>query len=184
MNNSTEGVTLYAGFLFDLLRQFKGSKDTFARDLFMMAEDLDPKKPTTLVPIQLYNDMCQWIEDSLSTANLRSAGVEIGLRVYDQMVQGGDLGDNPQPLDMMRELKRVAGFMIQDPLDRQWEILEVHDASLLMRRTQTYNCILQEGLLHSLVKRTGVMLTNVEHVSCTRRGDEFCEYRIGWMPKS
>ena len=99
------------------------------------------------------------------------------------MVKGGKLGSTPTPLDILNELKRVASFMIHDPLDRQWEIREVDERAIVIRRTQTYNCILQEGLLQSLVERTGVILVSASHIACTRRGAEFCDYKITWMPK-
>ena len=180
MNNSTEGVTLYAGFIFALLSCYERSRTTFAEGLFEMAEGLDPDQPTALAPMQLYNDMCLWIEENLGAANLRRAGAAIGDKAYGQMLEDGGVGSNPSPLDMLTELKRVASVMIQDPLDRQWELLEVQDDFIVFRRTQTFNCILQEGLLHSLVKRTGETIVDVDHVSCTRRGDDFCDYRITW----
>lgn len=54
---------------------------------------------------------------------------------------------------------------------------------LVMRRTQTFNCLLQEGLLLSLVERTGVLTAQVVHRSCTRKGAEFCEYEMAWKPR-
>lgn len=42
-------------------------------------------------------------------------------------------------------------------------------------RPRTFNCILQEGLLLSLVERTAVLMPSVSHSACTRRGDPFCE---------
>ena len=54
----------------------------------------------------------------------------------------------------------------------------------VMRRTQTFNCILQEGLLLSFVERTGVLLPKVEHKRCTRKGAEFCEYEVTWLPRT
>ena len=179
MDESTEGVTLYAGFIFDIVDLYKNS--TFAAPLLEMTKDLDPSQPTAPVPMQLYNDVCSWVEDKLGEGNLRKAGGAIGRRAYRQMVAQGGLGSNPTPLDILTQLKQVASFMIQDPKDRQWEILDVEDRSLRMRRTQTFNCILQEGLLRSLVLETGVTAPTVEHVTCTRRGDEFCEYVVRWV---
>ena len=158
MDNSTQGVTLWAGFIFDILSIYEGSRETFAKALFEMAEDLDPSQPTALVPIDLYNDVCKWIEDNLGAANLRRAGVAIGERAYEQMTASGQLESEPAPAAILEQLKQVASFMIQDPRGRGWEILGVEEGSIRMRRTQTFNCTLQEGLLRSLVKRTGVDL--------------------------
>ncbi|MFQ5528514.1 MAG: hypothetical protein ACE5GX_19950 [Thermoanaerobaculia bacterium] len=48
-------------------------------------------------------------------------------------------------------------------------------------KTWSFNYFLQDGLLLSLVQRTGVSVPVVDQISCTRRGDEFCEYRVRWM---
>ena len=181
MDASTEGVTLYAGFLFSLLVPFEKNRETFAAPLFEMAKDLAPDQPTALLPIARYNQMCTWIEDTLGPASLRRAGVAIGDRAYDQMTADGSLGANPTPAEILGELKRVADLMIQDPKGRGWEILKSEPDSILMRRTQSFNCYLQDGLLLSLVKRTGVTVPIVDQTTCARLGDEFCEYRIRWM---
>ncbi len=83
MDESTQGVTLYAGFIFDLLTAYESSRETFAAELFRMAEHLDRDEPTREVPFDLYDDMCQWIEDNLGVASLRKGGAAIGSRVYD-----------------------------------------------------------------------------------------------------
>lgn len=181
MDNSTDGVTLYAGFIFDVLGLYEGSRGTFAGPLFEMAKDLDPGEPTAMVPIQQYNDVCDWLENKLGPANLRKAGAAIGERAYEQILADGAVGSDPTPVEMLEQLKRVASLMIQDPKGRGWEILDAQDKSIRMRRTQTFNCFLQEGLIHALVQKTGVTLPKVEHASCTRRGDEFCEYVVKWM---
>jgi hypothetical protein len=77
----------------------------------------------------------------------------------------------------------VASNMIQDPLGRGWEILEESPGNIIMRRTQSFNCILQEGLLQSLVQRCNVTLVSVQHISCVRDGDEFCDFGVTWFAK-
>ena len=73
--------------------------------------------------------------------------------------------------------------MIQDPLGRGWEILEEGPRRIVMRRTQSFNCILQEGLLQSLIQRCDVTLVSVRHVNCVRDGAEFCDFEITWFAK-
>ncbi len=181
MDDSTEGVTLYAGFIFGLLDNYTASRDTFAAPVFEMAAGLDPNDPTALVPIQLYNDMCSWIETELGPGSLQRAGTAIGNRAYDQMVADASLSSNPGPLEMMEQLAQVASVMIQDPRGRGWEIREAGEGRIVMRRTQSFNCILQEGLLQSLIKRCGVALAIVNHSSCVRKGAEFCDYEVTWL---
>jgi hypothetical protein len=128
--------------------------------------------------------MCDWIEKRLGSANIRRSGQAIGAQAYGQMVQDKTVGENVTPQKILQELKRVADLMIQDPKGRGWEIVEMEERRALMRRTQTFNCMLQEGLLFSLVERTGVLAPRVDHVRCTRQGAEFCEYQVSWLPAS
>jgi hypothetical protein len=181
MDNSTEGVTLYTGFIAALLDQYKGRERTCAQ-LFGMAKDLDLKNPTKPAPMALYNEMCDWIEKKLGSANIRRSGRAIGNEAYGQMVADRAVDDTVTPQQILEQLRRVAALMIQDPKGRGWEIVEMGDRRALMRRTQTFNCMLQEGLLFSLVERTGVLAPRVEHVKCTRSGDEYCDYEVTWLP--
>jgi predicted hydrocarbon binding protein len=183
MNESTEGVVLQAGFIFDLLASYDTSRETFSAPLFEMAVDLDPNQPTAMVPISLYNEMCTWIENNLGSSNLRRAGELIGKRAYEQMVSNPSMSSTPGPLEMMKQLAQVASDMIQDPLGRGWEILEEGPDNIVMRRTQSFNCILQEGLLQSLIQRCEVTLVSVRHLTCVRDGAEFCDFGVTWFAK-
>jgi hypothetical protein len=112
--------------------------------------------------------------------SMRQAGIAIGRRVYANIVKNGTM-THPTPLAMMEALKWAASVMIRDPKGRGWEILGSNDHSITMRRTQTFNCTMQEGLLVSLVECTGVEGADVDSVKCTKRGDEFCEYKLTWL---
>jgi hypothetical protein len=177
-----EGVTLYTAFIFDVLEQYEGM-DTTCAPLFAMAQGLDKKNPAAPASMKLYNDVCTWIETHLGPKNIRRSGRAIGARAYDQMIKDKSLGPNPTPQAILHELKRVASLMIQDPKGRGWEILEMAQERALMRRTLNFNCFLQEGLLLSLVERTGVLNPQVVHRRCTRKGAEFCDYEIAWKPR-
>ena len=182
MNGSTDDVTVYSGFIFDLLVNYESSRTTFSAALFEMADGLDPANPTTKVPISLYNGMCSWIEANFGSSNLRLAGSEIGRRAYDQMQSDPEMLSEPDPPAMMKQLVSVASEMIQDPQKRGWEILESNPGLIVMRRTQTFNCVLQEGLLQSLVQHSGVKLVAVRHINCERDGADFCDYGVSWHP--
>jgi len=184
MNESTKDVTLYSGFIFDLLVNYESSRTTFSAALFEMAEGLDPAHPTTKVPIALYNTMCSWIEENFGASNLRLAGSEIGRRVYDMIQSDPSMETEPDPLGMMNQLVSVASEVIQDPEKRGWEILESNAGQIVMRRTQTFNCVLQEGLLQSLVQHCRVKLVAVRHLRCRREGADFCDYAISWHSRS
>ncbi|MEM1413511.1 MAG: hypothetical protein AAGH15_01355 [Myxococcota bacterium] len=179
MDDSTEGVTLLSGFVFDVLAEFEDMRRICA-PAFDMAAHLDRERPGDPCPMQLYNDVCAWIENEVGAASIRRAGAAIGARAFARMSDQGQIAERT-PLAIMRALQWAADTMIQDPKGRGWEILDHQPTSLRMRRTQTFNCVLQEGLLLSMLERAEVLMPSVEHVRCTRRGDEFCEYELRWL---
>ncbi len=179
MNNSTEDVTLHSGFITDLLRSYK---NLFAmRSLFEMCEHLDLSNPTTPVPMQLYNDMCDHIESKLGPVNIRRAGVEIGKRVYQQMVETKAISSRPTPQEILQGLKIAADTMVQDPDGRGFSIIEKESNRIVMRRTQTFNAFLQEGLIVSLVKQSPyVNSASITYLKNVKNGDEYDDYEITW----
>ncbi len=182
MNNSTEGVTLYAGFISDLLLNYQENKNTFAAGLFELTKNTDLSDPTARVPIKLYNDMADWIIKNLGPASLRKAGEVVGARAHLQMVQGRHIGPNSTPQDILQALKEIADIMVQDPLGRGWTILEKGEKHVVMRRTQTFNPVLQEGLLKALVtQHSEANFVIVKYLKSVRQGDEFDEFEITWI---
>jgi len=181
MDESTSDVTLLTGFIFDVLDEYKGMKKVCA-PAFDMARDLDPRRQDAWCAMTLYNDICTWIEQNIGAASIRKAGIEIGNRVFDTVVKVNKMTQaEATPLAMMQALKWAASTMIRDPKGRGWEIVSSADGRIVMRRTQTFNCTMQEGLLLSLVERTKVDAADVAHDKCTKQGDEFCEYTLTWL---
>jgi len=179
MDQTTDGVTLLTGFVFDVLAEYQHMKRVCG-PAFEMAKGLDASKTDEWCSIDIYNGICQWIEDNVGVASIRQAGIAIGHRVSENIVKNGKM-TSPTPLAMMEALRWAASVMIRDPKGRGWEILSAEDGNILVRRTQTFNCTMQDGLLLSLVERTGVEGADVRHDRCTKRGDEYCEYRLGWL---
>jgi hypothetical protein len=180
MNESTQGVTLIAGFVFDVLGEYAWARRSCGA-MFDLAAHLDPKRPEVLVPISLYNSICAQAEELMGRATLERAGRNIGNRVYETLLKQGALGAEPTPLTVMQGLQRVASTLIQDPAGRGWDLLGFQEGRVSLRRTQTFNCTLQHGLLMSLVERTGVPLPTVTQTRCTRQGAPFCEYDVKWV---
>jgi predicted hydrocarbon binding protein len=179
MDNSTAGVTLLNGFVTDILAEYQHLKRVCG-PAFELAKGVDRSRPTDYCSIDIYNDVCTWIEQNVGEMSIRQAGIAIGRRVAANIIEQGKM-TSPTPIAMMEALKWAASVMIKDPKGRGWEILDQNDHSITMRRTQTFNCKMQEGLLVSLVEKTGVEGADVEHAKCTKRGDEFCEYRLSWL---
>lgn len=181
MNVTTKKVTLYAVFVNDVLNLYRDKKDAFAQPLFQMAKDYDLSDPFNKVPMDLYNEMCNWLEQELGPANLRKVGVRIGETVFEALSKSGSLPANPQPIDLLNGLVYAAANMIQDPKGRGWEVLENRNRHIVMRRTQTFNSVLQLGLLRGLVQKTGVRLVEVKYLRSVAEGADYDDYLITWM---
>lgn len=181
MNPTTQHVTLYAVFLNDILNLYRDKKDQFAQPLFEMTRPYDLSDPFNKVPLDLYNQMCDWLEQELGPANLRKVGVQIGETVHEALTNSGSLPANPKPIDLLNGLVYAAANMIQDPEGRGWEVLESKERSIVMRRTQSFNSILQLGLLRGLVQKTGARVVEVKYLRSVAQGADYDDYLITWM---
>jgi len=179
MNFNTDGVTLYSVFISDVLSVYQDKRD-IAEPIFEMAAPYDLSKPYNKVPIELYNNICAWIENNLGPANLKVVGIRIGETVYNALLEEEVITEESTPEEVIRGLVYAASTMVQDPENRGWEIISIGKNTIKMRRTQTFNSILQLGLLRGLVQKTGVLLVNVEYIKRVSEGAEFDEYLITW----
>lgn len=180
MDDRTEGVTLFNGFISDVLDCFADEQAQHPQLAKLGAPYLG-LPPDHLSSMQAYNDICDWIEDHLGAAAIIQAGVVIGERVVNFSRAQNMLSDITTPIEMMRHLQMMATQMIQDPHGRGWEIFDVHDNNLFMRRTQTFNCMLQQGLLTGLLRHTTARFPLCRKTACTRLGHAFCEYEVRWQ---
>jgi len=179
MDHSTENVTLFATFINDVLKNYEDQKEEYS-ELFRMVEGVDLSDPFNEVPMQLYNDICAWIEENLGKYSLIRAGRNIGETVFTTLVENKMISEQARPIDVMKALKEAASQMIQDPKNRGWEILDSTEKSIIMRRTQTFNSQLQFGLLDGLVRKTGVFGIEVHYLKSVEEGNDFDEYQITW----
>lgn len=182
MDESTDGVTLHSAFILKVVEPFR-DMERLCAPLFEMVRPLDTALPRDPAPIALYNDVCSWIEKHLGAASVRAAGNAIGKNAFDRMLHEGTIDEHTIPSEALAALARAVLVTIQDPKKRGWEIRENVEGRVAIRRTQTFNCVMQEGVLLALVSSTRVTLPRVEHVHCTRRGDEYCDYEVRWMPQ-
>ena len=182
MDESTEGVTLHSAFILKVVEPFR-DMERLCAPLFELVRPLDTALPRDPAPIALYNEVCAWIEKNLGAASVRAAGHAIGKNAFERMNREGTINEHTIPSEALGALARAVLVTIQDPKKRGWQIRENTDGHVVIRRTQTFNCVMQEGVLLAIVTATSVTLPRVEHVRCTRRGDEYCEYDVRWMPQ-
>jgi len=178
MNLSTDGVTLNAAFINDILGYYE--KDEY-KSLHAIAEGHDLSQPDNRVPMKVYNDLCDWIENGLGKFNLIRVGRKIGETVYQIFLQFNMIDEKSTPSDIMKALKIAASTMIQDPEGRGWEIITDEPKRIVMRRTQSFNNQLQLGLLDGLARKAKVSGIKVDFCKEINLGDEYDEYEITWL---
>jgi len=180
MDKSTENVTVIAGVINDILKNYQDKRQDYV-ELFNLANGYDFTKPTNKIPLQVYIDMCDWIENKLGKFNLIRIGRNIGESTYEMMLTKKLIVGKPTPLDTMNALIITAQQGVQDPKKRGWEILTHTDKSILMRKTQNFNAVLQIGLLDALIRKTGMSGVRVDLNSEVRIGAEYDQYLISWL---
>ncbi|TAE00283.1 MAG: hypothetical protein EAZ97_06410 [Bacteroidetes bacterium] len=179
MDNSTTDVTLFAVFINDILDLYKNKPEIY-EDLAPFTKGYDLYFAQNKIPIQVYNNMCKWIEDNLGRFNLIHLGRKIGETAYDTMISNKFIDRLSTPKQIMEALVQVAAHMIQDPKGRGWEIVAYTDNAIQMKRTQTFNGRLQFGLLDGLIKKSNVMFVEVKYLQNVEEGAEFDIYEITW----
>jgi hypothetical protein len=180
MDHSTEGVTLIAAFVSDILGNYQQKKQEY-KGLFAISQEYDLTNPMGKVPMQVYNDSCTWIEKELGKFNLIRVGRTVGETAFASMKGNGLVSDKSTPLQAMQALAKVAQMLIYDPKKRGWEIVSSEKNAIVMRRTQTFNRQLQLGLLDAIVRKTGAGNVRVDFSKSIEAGDEFDEYLISWL---
>jgi hypothetical protein len=179
VNTSTQGVTLISAYVFEVLAEYQNVRK-MCGPAFELAAGLDASRGDEWCSIDVYNGICAWIEENVGSSSVRRAGAAVGARLHDRMVSRG-LSPTAEPLAVFKMLQMFASQVVRDPHGRGWEIHPREPRLIEMRRTQTFNCIVQEGILLSLVEKTGVLMPAVQQVRCTRQGDEFCDFEVRWL---
>lgn len=181
MNHSTENVTLWATFVLDVLREVENLNslaDTQA--LKDMVAPYNIEDPFEMLPMQLYNDLCNWVEENMGEAATIRLGFAIGETVYNSLSENSIIDENSTPREIIDGLIIAAESMIDDPENRGWNILESTSNSLIMQRTQTFNSKLQFGLLEGLIQKSEVTEVKVSYLKEVAKGEEFDEYLVTW----
>ncbi|MCU0393542.1 MAG: hypothetical protein MUE81_20700 [Thermoflexibacter sp.] len=183
MDNSTEGVTLLAVFINDVLVEIE-KLNIDRKSIQAILEGHDISNPYNHIPMIVYNNLCHWVETNLGENTIIQVGKNIGETVHKALIENGIIQENAKPLDIIEGLVIAAASMIQDNKERGWEIIKSSDKQLIMRRTQTFNSKLQIGLLEGLVSKCpSVSTVNVSYLKEVIKGDDFDEYLVKWENK-
>jgi hypothetical protein len=57
-------------------------------------------------------------------------------------------------------------------------------SSLVMWRTQSFDCALREGVLLSILERASVVMPAAAHASCSHEGAPYCDYLLTCLSKN
>ncbi len=181
MDNSTEGVTLLAGYLADVVETVKeAGHDTDGIQSIIQDYPLD--NPYKQIPMEVYNAACDWVEQELGDGVIE-IGKKIGARAFDILTNNHIITEDADVSEIIEGLEIAASTTIQDPKERGWEILESQLGRIVMRRTQTFNSRLQFGLLEGLVKRCKTVdpeSISIQYLNEVAQGAEFDDYEITW----
>lgn len=188
MNQSTEGVTLIAQYLQDVIDVTeKLNYDSTA--IKAIASKISLENPFEHVPMAIYNEMCQKVEDDFGIDAVRKVGEQIGETVHTVLSENNIIQGDDDPFAIIAGLEIAATSTVQDPEGRGWEILEEDEDGkrLVMRRTQTFNSQLQFGLLKGLISKSPKVepdSISVKYLFEVAKGDDFDDYEITWQNKS
>ena len=179
VNNSTEGVSLMAGFISNVLETVKVLG--FPSEKYHeMAKDYELTNPYHFVPMQLYNDLCAAVEQDLGVEVIERVGHTIGERAYKTLLENNIVTKQSSPLELIQGVIVAAETMIIDPKNRSFCILKSTPTSVVIQRTQTFNSRLQVGVFKGLVGKSDVENVSVTYLKQVSTGDKFDEYLICW----
>lgn len=179
MNTSTEGVTLMSAFVSGIIETLKHlGEDT--TELEKIVTDINLENPFDFIPIEYYNDVCNWVEENLGKEKTIQAGVFVGKTAFDSLVENGVIEESSSPFEILRGIDVAAASMIDDPEGRGIEIIEEGDNYAIMKRTQTFNSTLQVGVLEGILSKSILNNVQVEYLEQVILGAEFDIYKITW----
>jgi hypothetical protein len=179
MNNNTENVTLLTVFILDVMREVEKETSDLSECRKIIAS-VNLQNPYQHVPIDVYNDLCTWVENNLGLEPLIRIGFNIGETVYTALIENAIITTGASPQETIGGLIVAAESMINDSENRGWVILDSQENSISMRRTQTFNSQLQLGLLKGLVEKSGKTNVQVSYINSIANGAEFDDYLVTW----
>jgi predicted hydrocarbon binding protein len=88
--------------------------------------------------------------------------------------------ETPTTIEVLRALENTSRTIVSDAEGHGWDLIRHDPQTAVVRNTQETNCMLGEGLLLSLLDKTGARGVQVRQASCARHGGDHCDYEISW----
>ncbi len=182
MDNSTEGVTLLTQYVKNVI-EVVASLNHGTDALLTITKGYDLSDIYEHIPMRLYNEVCDWVEQNLDDEVIIQVGESIGDTIYDMLVVNYIIEVKSSVMEIIAGVNIAASTTIKDPKERGWKIIKVEERHIVLQRTQTFNSKLQLGLLKGLVQRCIFVKedsVSVNYLKEVSKGEEFDEYLITW----
>ncbi len=148
------------------------NRDVLLAD-FPRRQELVTLRGDEFIPISLYMDLCDYLEQRLGTYAFLRLGRKLGAAVIASAF--------PPSITTVEEglaYLSVAHQAFCRPVIGVVELVERDSGLLAIHYTAPYNCILQEGLLYEVALRYGAANATVTHPVCRRKGAAACRFEI------
>ena len=106
--NTMTNIKISALFTNAILSYYENKK-SIAKPLF---ELLSVYQNQENVPLDIYNEACDWIEDKLGTASLKLIGLEIGYMLFDTLLQNAKVAKDSHPEDVIEAFEVLTDKLV------------------------------------------------------------------------
>lgn len=140
---------------------------------FARKDELANLDPKTFYPIDLYLELCKYLEGRLGTYAFLRLGRKMGTAVMNRAFP-------PEVSSVEAAIAHIntAHQMFCKPAVGKFEIVDRGPANVSVEITTPYNCVLQEGLFYEMAIRYGAPNATVTHGVCRRQGAPACRFEV------
>ncbi|MFC2138700.1 hypothetical protein ACFLTE_11045 [Bacteroidota bacterium] len=179
-NTAAYNATFSAGLLAKIVDQYKDTSDHITLELNKRLTNLDISNPLVQISLDLFNDIVEWIERELGSANLKMIGIIMGETAFKDLRSRNKINEKLSPKEAIEKLPMVSQSLIIDPLNRNWKILEISDNFARIKKSQIFHTTIQIGIIESFIRKAGVVFPRTRLVRDYKKGPAFDEFEITW----
>ena len=179
-NTAAYTATFSAGLLHKIVDQYKDTSDHITMELNKRITHLDISNPLVQISLDMFNEIVEWIEHELGSANLKMIGIIMGETAYNDLRARNKISEKLTPKEAIEKLPLVSQSLIIDPLKRNWKILEVTENFARIKKSQIFHPTIQIGIIESFIRKVGVVFPRTRLVRDYKKGPAFDEFEITW----
>jgi len=179
-NTAALNATFSAGLLHKIVDQYKNTSDHITMELNKRITHIDITNPLVQISLDMFNDIVEWIEHELGSANLKMIGIIMGETAYNDLKAKNKINEKLTPKEAIEILPLVSQSLIIDPLKRTWKVLEISDNFARIKRSQVFHPTIQIGIIESFIRKAGVVFPRTRLIRDYKQGPAFDEFEITW----